>query len=148
VSHSRNVQHIVFSTKERQPWISGDLQPDLYAYMGGIARKHRCVLMEAGGIADHVHLLMLVHSTVAIADLVRDVKSGSSRWVHDTFGNLKFFAWQSKYGAFSVSHSMENTVTAYIRNQATHHRKKSFKDEYRVLLERHGIEYDERYVWE
>jgi REP element-mobilizing transposase RayT len=148
MSFVRSVHHIVFSTKNREPWITDDLKGNLYAYMGGILRERKCVLMDAGGMPDHVHLFVAMHQTISIADLVRDVKSGSSLWIHDEYPKRKGFAWQTKYGAFSVSLSMEEKVAAYIRNQKEHHRKQTFQEEFRAMLDRHGFEYDERYIWE
>src|SRR5690606_19456495 len=125
-----------------------EIQSSLFAYMGGIVRERKGILMEAGGMADHVHLLVSMHQTTAVADLVRDIKSGSSRWMHEQDANFQRFSWQTKYGAFSVSLSMEETVQAYIRNQKEHHRKRTFQEEFRWLLDRHGFSYDERYMWE
>jgi putative transposase len=138
--------HVVFSTKGRLPQITGEMQARLYEFMGGIFRERKCVLMAAGGVADHVHLLMSVHKEVALSPLMRDVKALSSGWVHDTFPAE--FAWQTGYAAFSVSQSNVDSVRGYIANQAEHHRRMTFKEELIELLKRHGIEYDERYVFE
>ena len=148
MSFVRIVNHLVFSTKNREPWLEEEIQSSMFAYMGGIVRERKGTLMEAGGMADHVHLLVAMHQTTAVADLVRDIKSGSSRWMHERDTNFHSFAWQTKYGAFSVSRSMEETVCAYIRNQKEHHRKRTFQDEFRIMLDRHGFSYDERYMWE
>lgn len=104
--------------------------------------------MNAGGVADHVHLLATLHQTTPVADFVRDIKSGSSRWLHERDICFRKFTWQTKYGAFSVSLSMEETVRAYIQNQKEHHRKRTFQEEFKAMLDRHGITYDERYMWE
>ena len=148
MSFVRIVHHIVFSTKNRKPWLDEEIQASMFAYMGGIVRERKGTLMEAGGMADHVHLLVAMHQTTSVADLVRDIKSGSSRWMHLRNEHHHGFAWQTKYGAFSVSLSMEETVQAYIRNQIEHHRKRTFQDEFRGMLDRHGFSYDERYMWE
>jgi REP element-mobilizing transposase RayT len=148
MSFIRSVHHIVFSTKSREPWITNEFEELLYAYMGGILRERKCILLEAGGMPDHVHLLVAMHQTISIADLIRDVKSGSSHWIHEKQAQAKGFAWQTKYGAFSVSLSMEQKVSAYIRNQKEHHRNRTFQEEFRSILDRHGFEYDERYIWE
>jgi len=140
--------HLVFSTKNREPLIRADWAPRLYQYVGGIARAQGACLIAAGGMADHVHLLLSLGKMNAVADLVRDVKSNSSRWVHETFTNLQGFAWQAGYGAFAVSYSKIDEVKRYIAGQEEHHRVRSFKEEFVAFLERHGIEYDERYVWE
>jgi REP element-mobilizing transposase RayT len=147
MSFVRNTHHIVFSTKHRKPCLTPSVRPELFAYMGGIARKRKSLLMEAGGIADHVHLLVAAHPTLCVSDLVRDIKSGSSRWMQENASTPQSFSWQSQYGSFSVSLSMEETVRAYIRSQEEHHRKQTFQDEFRILLKRHGFEWDERYVW-
>lgn len=148
MSFVRIVNHLVFSTKNREPWLNEEIQSSLFAYMGGIVRERKGTLMEAGGMADHVHLLVAMHQTTTVADLVRDIKSGSSRWMHEQDVRFRGFAWQTKYGAFSVSLSMEETVHHYIRNQKEHHRKRSYQEEFRGMLDRHGFSYDERYLWE
>jgi putative transposase len=140
--------HIVFSTKNREPYIDSDLQERLYEYIGGVIRERNSVLVAAGGIADHVHLLVSMSRELAVAPAVRDIKANSSRWVHETFPDRLFFAWQAGYGAFSVSVSCLDQVKAYIANQAEHHRKRTFQEEYRELLRLAGVEFDERYVWD
>jgi putative transposase len=138
--------HLVFSTKDRIPQIQVEWQQRLYEYIGGIVRAQKCRLIAAGGISDHVHLLVGMHQTVAPADLVRLVKSNSSGWVHDEFKAP--FAWQVKYGAFAVSKSGLEAVVQYINTQEEHHKHMTFKEEYLGFLERHEIEYDPRYVFE
>jgi REP element-mobilizing transposase RayT len=139
--------HVIFSTKDRRPLITADIAPRLYKYLAGTASGNKCRVRTVGGVADHVHLLVSLGREIAIADLVRELKPGSSRWVHDTFPRMKGFAWQAGYGAFSVSVSMVDRVITYIENQAEHHRRLTFQDEYRAFLCKHGIEWDERYVW-
>jgi putative transposase len=118
----------------------------LYSYIGGIVREKKCRLIAAGGINDHVHLLVGMHQSIAPAELVRDVKANSSGWVHD---ELKApFEWQAKYGAFAVSKSGLEGVVEYISTQAEHHKRRTFQEEYLEFLKRHGIEYDPRYVFE
>ncbi len=140
--------HLIFSTKSRDPFITADLAPRLYGYIGGVARETGSVLLAAGGMPDHVHLLVSLGREVCVADLVRDVKSNSSRWVHDTFPDRSQFAWQAGYGAFAVSISMAGKVRAYIAHQERHHRRRTFQDEFREFLKAHEIERDERYVWD
>jgi REP-associated tyrosine transposase len=140
--------HVVFSTKNREPLIGPDLAPRLYEYLAGTARGNGCRLTTAGGVADHVHLLVSLGREIAIADLVRELKAGSSRWIHDTLPDLHRFAWQSGYGAFSVSFGLLDRVKGYIANQAEHHKSQTFQDEYRDFLRQHGIAWDERYVWD
>ncbi len=140
--------HLVFSTKNREPLIHPTMADRLHGYIGGVLRGDGNVLMLAGGMPDHVHLLVSLSRQSAVADVVRGIKSVSSGWVHSTYSKLAGFAWQAGYGAFAVSYSNIEGVTRYIRTQAEHHRVRSFKEEYRAFLDRHGIEYDERYVWD
>jgi putative transposase len=140
--------HLVFSTKHREPWLTADLCPRLYPFIGGIVRDRKCVLVEIGGMPDHVHAFVSLGREMAVAHLIRDMKSVSSLWVHTEFPDRKGFAWQAGYGAFSVSESNVEAVRAYIREQAEHHRQRTFQEEFRLLLEKHKIEWDERYVWD
>jgi REP element-mobilizing transposase RayT len=140
--------HIIFSTKERAPLIAPALQPRLYEYIGGILRADKNSLIAAGGISDHVHLLVSLGRESSIADTVRIVKSNCSKWIHESFRDLEAFAWQAGYGAFAVSFSNLGQVKRYIAEQEDHHRKRTFQEEYREFLRRHEIEFDERYVWD
>jgi putative transposase len=140
--------HITFSTKERRPWIKADFRPRLHDYIGGIVANHGSVLSAAGGIADHMHLLVSLGKQIAISDLVRDIKSVSSAWIHDTFPDLAYFAWQTGYGAFGVSFSDLGRVKEYIATQEEHHRKLTFQEEFLALLDRHQIPYDPRFLWQ
>ena len=146
--HLSLLVHLVWSTANREPWITKEWRSRLFGYVGGVLRHDNIKLIEAGGMDDHVHLYTSLPSTISIAKLVNSVKSNSSHWVHETFPNRRGFAWQKGYGAFSVSKSSESQVLEYIRGQETHHRKKTFKDEFLTLLKKHGIEYDERYLWD
>lgn len=139
--------HVIFSTKNRDPQITEEIRPRLYPYIGGIVRGETGCLLSIGGMPDHVHLLISLGRTISIAELVRLIKSNSSRWVHDTFTNHAF-AWQAGYGAFSVSQSQLTVVRQYIDTQAEHHRTMNYQDEFRGLLRKHEIEWDERYVWD
>lgn len=138
--------HVVFSTKDRVPMITKELQERLYEYMGGIIRGEGGVLLEIGGVADHAHLLAKLKADTAVAVLLRLLKSNSSGWVNDNRLIPGRFAWQTGYAAFSVSESQVEAVRRYIRNQEAHHAKVSFKDELIALLKKHRIEYDERYI--
>jgi REP element-mobilizing transposase RayT len=140
--------HVIFSTKNREPYLTPELQPRLYAYLGGILQPQKSVLLAAGGIADHVHLLISLGRELAIADAVRLLKANSSGWIHDTFPDRQVFAWQVGYGAFSVSYSNLKVVKRYIANQEKHHRRRTFQEEYREFLVKHDVEFDERYVWD
>ena len=139
--------HIVFSTKNREPLISQEIEGRVWSYIGGIARKHRMTALQVGGVEDHIHALVTAPATLAPMQMAQFLKGDSSKWIHGEFPRLVGFAWQDGYGAFTVSRSNVPSVIAYIQNQREHHRKKTFQEEYRELLEKHGIEYDERYIW-
>ena len=139
--------HVVFSTKHREPHITADLAPRLHAYIGGVLRGNKHLLLTSGGMPDHVHLLVSMGREQSIAEMVGSVKGSSSRWVHDTFPEAAF-AWQAGYGAFSVSSSHLDVVRRYIDHQPEHHATRTFQDEYREILHKHGIAFDERYVWD
>jgi REP element-mobilizing transposase RayT len=138
--------HIVFSTKDRMPSIHKALRERLYEYIGGIIRGERGILLEIGGVPDHVHLLVKLKSDMATAEIVRLIKSNSSKWLNESNSPTGRFEWQTGYGAFSVSESQAAKVRQYIRTQESHHAKVSFRDELIGLLKKHGIEYDERYL--
>ena|SRR5215471_5387747 len=139
--------HVVFSTKNRVRHISQDIEHRVWAYIGGIARKHKMTALQVGGIEDHIHALLTAPATLAPSQIAQFLKGESSIWIHGEFSGLRDFAWQDGYGAFTVSRSKIPEVTRYIQNQREHHRKKTFQEEYRELLEKHGIEYDQRYIW-
>ena len=147
-TYSQILLHIVFSTKQREPWISPETAERLYPYMGGIVRAEQGVLLAVGGIEDHVHLYLRWRPDAALSDLMRTVKSRSSKWVHETFPALGAFAWQEGYAAFSVSKSQEPNVKRYIANQREHHAKDDFKSELLRLLRAHEIDFDERYIFD
>ncbi len=138
--------HIVFSTKDRFPLIEPNRRDRLHAYMGGILHEMEVVPESIGGMADHVHILAGFRATHAIAGIVHDVKRGSSAWVHGELKHSKF-AWQTGYAALTVSPSQTAAVKQYIEKQEEHHRHRSFQEEYRELLEKAGIGYDEKYLW-
>jgi REP element-mobilizing transposase RayT len=138
--------HVIFSTKHREPMIAADWQDELYGYIGGIVRNRRGILLAAGGIPDHVHLLVKLPADLALSDLVRGVKAISSKWRHDS--GHPAFAWQTGYGGFSVSQSMTETVSTYIHRQPDHRRARSFQEEFVDFLRKHGVEYDDRYLWD
>ena len=138
--------HVVFSTKNRQPFLGEAIRERLFAYLGGISRENGMNALEIGGVADHVHLLLSIPTSLAVSKAVQLLKGGSSHWVKEAFPNLIDFAWQDGYAAFTVSQSQLDDVRAYIRSQAEHHRTKTFVEEYRAFLSRHRVEYDERYL--
>lgn len=138
--------HIVFSTKERRAFIDQPWRERLHAYLGGTVKTAAGVPEAVGGVADHVHLLIGLRATHRLADAVRDIKTASSEWVHQTI-RMAAFSWQEGYGAFTVSASQLTSVKQYIANQAEHHLKKSFQEEYRELLVKSGVDFDEKYLW-
>ena len=146
-SYSALYSHVVFSTKNRKPDIVLEIRDRLYSILGGICRKHDCILMKAGGIPDHVHLLISMSRECAIATLVRDLKSNSTGWVKATYLDRPHFSWQEGYAAFSVSHSQLNIAKRYIETQEAHHKKFTFKEEVVAFLDRHEVKYDKRYLW-
>jgi putative transposase len=145
-THSSLHIHIVFSTKERFPFIGAGWRSDLHVFLGGCLKKLDAFPQEIGGVADHVHLLIGIKPVHAIADLVRETKRVSSEWVKDE-QRVRKFGWQEGYGAFSVSKSAVPSVRKYIREQEQHHHRRTFQEEYLEFLEKHGVEYDERYLW-
>jgi len=142
------LMHCVFSTKERRPFITPELQDRLYPYIGGIARDNKMKLLNAGGVGDHIHLLVSVPKTLSISQAMRLLKSGSSQWVHENFADKSSFEWQVGYGAFSIGISDVERTAAYINNQAEHHRKIDFKREYLSFLDANYVEYDLRDVFD
>ena len=139
--------HCVFSTKERRKLITPALQERLFPFLGGIARQNRMTQIIVGGTEDHVHVLLSLPPTMPVSKAMQLIKGGASKWIHETFPEHRLFAWQEEYGAFSVSVSQLETITNYIRNQEEHHRKRSFQEEFLMLLKKHEIEFDERYLW-
>ncbi|HEX8912263.1 MAG TPA: IS200/IS605 family transposase [Humisphaera sp.] len=140
--------HVIFSTKHREPLIDAELKPRLHAYLGGIVNDAEGRAVIVGGVEDHVHVLAYLPKTMTVPDALRTMKSKSSGWVHRTFPDRQAFAWQQGYAAFTVSLSVIEDVRRYIENQVEHHRTVSFQDEYRMFLRRHGLEWDEQYVWD
>jgi REP element-mobilizing transposase RayT len=145
-THCSSLFHCVFSTKERRSIIAPDIQDRLWAYMGGIAREHGMKALAVGGMEDHVHLLLSPPSSLAIATAMREIKSASSRWMHETCAQSGF-QWQEGYGAFSVGQAQVEATLAYIAGQKENHRKRDFQAEFIAILKKHRIEYDPRYVW-
>jgi putative transposase len=139
--------HFIFSTKERRACIPLAMRSDLFAYMGGIVRNLHGAALIINGTADHIHMLVRIPTDHSIAEIARTVKANSSRWVHERWPEKKLFAWQSGYGAFSVSESSVAPVTKYIAEQEEHHRKRSFQEEFVAFLKKNGVPYDERYLW-
>jgi putative transposase len=147
-SLSNILVHIVISTKNHQPLITEGITDELYAYIGSVFKADNCPVVKIGGYLDHIHILSRFSRTITISQLIEDFKSSSSRWIKAKGADFAGFYWQKGYGVFSVSQSNSKTVEEYIANQAEHHRKMSFKEEFRMFLEKHEIAFDERYVWD
>jgi putative transposase len=138
--------HIVFSTKERRPLISPERGEELFRYMWGINNNLDCHLYRINAVEDHVHILTHIHPTVALADYIKKVKNGSTSWINKQSVFPHWVGWQDGYAAFTHSIDEKESLTAYIKSQQEHHRKENFVDELKRLLERAGIDYDEKYL--
>jgi REP element-mobilizing transposase RayT len=139
--------HIVFSTKNRETFIKKEMSDRIWAFLGGIARENKLKALCVGGTEDHIHILLMAPPAMALSKMVQLLKGGSSRWIHEIYPEMRRFAWQDGYGAFRVSRSQLPDIVRYIQGQEEHHRAKTCQEEYLALLQKHGIEYDERYVW-
>lgn len=140
--------HLIFSTKDRTPFLFSGIREALHSYLAGVLKEIGCHPIIINSMDEHIHLLFDLGRTVAISQVVESLKTGSSKWLKTRDPKLAHFAWQSGYGAFAVSESNVPAVLEYIRDQAEHHQTRTFQDEYRVFLERHGLTYDEKYVWD
>ncbi|HKC87918.1 MAG TPA: IS200/IS605 family transposase [Blastocatellia bacterium] len=139
--------HIVFSTKNRVGFIRPEIEERVWAYIGGIARKHKMTAIQIGGAEDHIHALLMSPPALAPFEIAKYLKGDSSKWIHEEFPDLRGFGWQDGYGAFSVSKSNVPSVVKYIQDQREHHKTRTFQEEYLEFLGKHGVEYDERYLW-
>jgi REP element-mobilizing transposase RayT len=137
----------VFSTKNREPWLTPDKESRIWEYLGGIARANGMKALKVGGCDDHIHILLALPTTMTVSKAVQLLKGASSRWIHETDNDMMAFAWQDGYGAFTAGISQISDTIQYIEGQREHHRTKSFQEEYIHFLRKHGVEYDERYVW-
>jgi REP element-mobilizing transposase RayT len=144
----KNLIHLVYSTKNHQPWIVKDHRDGLFAYQAGIFQKWDSLALVIGGVEDHVHALFALSKNQPLKKIVEEVKKGSSKWMKIAGPRNPDFHWQAGYGAFSVSESNLHAVRRYIENQKEHHRKMTFQDELRALFRRHGLVFDERFVWD
>jgi len=143
-----NYSHITFSTKNRQPYITGNIQEELFAYLGGICKKLEFYPITIGGHKDHVHILCLLSGKMTLIKFMEQLKSKSSKWIKTKGTDYKNFYWQRGYGSFSVNPSEIETVKKYITNQPVHHKKWTFKEEFLAFLHKYNIPYDERYIWD
>ena len=141
--------HIVYSTKNRTPWLKdASIRGELFAYQATVFKGLECPALLINGVEDHIHVLCLLSRKLAIMDLIEESKTSTSKWIKTKGPDYRDFYWQSGYGVYSVSESNVEEVKRYIANQEEHHKKMSFQDEFRRFCERHGIPYDERYVWD
>jgi REP element-mobilizing transposase RayT len=148
-SLARIIVHIVFSTKNRNPFLADkNLRNELHSYVGGTCNNLDCPVLTVGGIADHVHILLKMTRTLPISRLVCDIKRESSKWIKNKSPVLSNFSWQRGFGAFSVGQREIEPVRTYIRSQEKHHKKKTFQEEYLELLKHYQIQYNERYLWD
>ena len=147
-SLSQILVHLVFSTKNRDPWLADDIRDELHAYVGGIVVNLKGTLLKAGSVADHIHLLIAHPRTCAPSELVQEIKTGTSKWLKTKGSRYENFHWQGGYGIFSISPSHRTALEVYIGNQAEHHRVVTFQEEYRRLLAKYEIQFDDSYVWD
>jgi REP element-mobilizing transposase RayT len=144
----KNYVHLVFSTKHRESLIYPPIEAELHAYLGGICNKLNCPVLKVGGYINHIHILCMLSKKIALMKLMEELKSHSSKWIKTKGAGYENFYWQDGYGAFSVNSSEFDRVVAYIENQHEHHRKKTFQEEYRAILKKYDVEYQEKYVWD
>jgi len=147
-SYCNLLYHIVFSTKERYPWLNSEVAAEMHAYLGGAVRNLDGIALGVGGQPDHVHILAKLRQDVPLSKVIGELKANASRWMHKSFPEAAKFAWQTGYGAFSVSESQVSRVKQYIAGQEEHHRTMTFQEEFLAFLKKNRIEYDERYIWE
>ena len=140
--------HIIFSTENREPFVTAQIETELHPYMASLFRELNSPALALDGTADHIHALCALRRTITIANLIEEVKTSSSRWIKTKGREFRSFQWQRGYGAFSIGESQVEIVKSYIRNQKQHHRRTTFEEEYRQFLKRYRVEYDERYVWD
>jgi putative transposase len=147
-SLSKVILHIVFSTKNREPWLESSVRARMHAYVAKICRDLGAELVRVGGVADHVHVVTTLPRTISQAELIEQIKKASSKWIKALDVRYRGFFWQRGYGAFSVSPSQLDAVLQYVEPQQEHHRTRTFQEEYSELLRKHSVQFDERYVWD
>ena len=142
------IVHVIFSTKDRERWITPSMRPRLHAYLAETARGLGCMAYRVGGVSDHVHLALTLPRTLMQCDLIKELKTSCTRWLHKQDRELAGFSWQRGYGIFSIGKSQLPALITYVDGQEEHHRTRSFQDEFRTLLRKYGVEFDEAYVWD
>ena len=147
-THQQLLYHIVFSTKNRQRWLTDGFRENVFAYMAGTAKDLNGFAIKVGGFYDHAHLLVRIPAKIAVSEFVGQLKANTSKHINETSGLIRKFGWQDGFGAFTVSLSSKDAVHAYIKKQMEHHKRQTFEDEYLAMLKKHGIEYDPRYVFD
>jgi putative transposase len=147
-SLSKVILHIIFSTKNREPWLDSGVRLRMHAYLATVCRDLGVDFVQVGGVSDHVHIVTTLPRTLSQAQLVEQIKKTSSKWIKELNASYRGFFWQRGYGVFSVSPSQLEAVLQYVNAQPEHHRTRTFQEEYRELLRRHGLDFDERYVWD
>ena len=147
-SLSKVILHIIFSTKDREPWLDSTIRPRMHAYLATVCRDLGGDGLRVNGVADHVHVVTTLPRTVSQADMIEDLKKASSKWIKTVEACYRGFFWQRGYGALSVSPSQLGAVLEYVESQEEHHRTRTYQEEYRELLRRHGIKFDERNMWD
>jgi REP element-mobilizing transposase RayT len=140
--------HVIFSTRDRLPVLNDSVRPELHAYLASTAREVGCECFRVGGVTDHVHLAIRLGRTVTVAELIKELKSCSSKWLKSQSPVLAKFSWQRGYGVFSVGPSDLGALIRYIDAQEEHHRKQDFKEEFLAFLRKYGIEFDEQHLWD
>lgn len=140
--------HLIFSTKNHEPFITPAIESELYPYMATVFREHNSPSLIIGGTTDHIHALFTLGRSIAIAEIVEEIKTSSSKWIKTKGSEYRNFHWQRGYGAFSIGQSSVKILKRYIAKQKSHHRHVAFQDEYRKFLNRYEVDFDERYVWD
>jgi REP element-mobilizing transposase RayT len=141
------IYHVIFSTKDREPAIIPEIRDEFHRYLGGIVKGEGGVLLQIGGMPDHIHMVIKLKPIYALSEIMKKVKGSSSKWINEQNRLMDRFSWQEGYGAFTVSESQTAAVIRYVGDQENHHRTLSFKDEFLLILNRHEVEYDARYLW-
>jgi REP element-mobilizing transposase RayT len=147
-SLSKVIHHIIFSTKDREPWLESNLRPRMHSYLATICRDLGADFVRVGGVADHVHIVTTLPRTLSQAQLIEQIKKLSSKWIKTVDARYRGFYWQRGYGAFSVSPSQLEGLLQYVQAQQEHHRTRTFQEEYREFLRKHGVDFEEQYVWD